>query len=206
MFELGPCSIADGGAKTVSNPYSWNNVANIIFLDQPIEVGFSYADDGSRVGDSDLAAKDVYAFLELFLTRFPEYSALPFHLAAESYGGTYAPHIASVIYQENQKTPALNDLVTINLRSVIIGNGLTDSATQLPSIPDYLCEGPYPLFDDPEGPQCQSLRSQASTCHTLVQGCYLVNSRLVCTPAALYCSRLYAPMHGMSSQLLWCSY
>ncbi|KAI6032459.1 Alpha/Beta hydrolase protein [Pisolithus marmoratus] len=161
FFELGPCSVSDGGLNTTYNPYSWNTHANIIFLDQPIGVGFSYSGDSSSINTSELAAKDVYAFLELFLTRFPEYSKQPFHLAAESYGGIYAPNIASLIYNENQKIPfASNELVRINLESVVIGNGMSDSYIQYASMPDYLCEGPYPIFDDPNGPECTSLRSK----------------------------------------------
>ena len=70
----------------------------MIFLDQPVNVGYSYSDDGSSVSTSPVAAEDVYAFLQLFLNRYPEYASAPFHLAAESYGGTYAPNIASVIH------------------------------------------------------------------------------------------------------------
>ncbi|KAL4068599.1 Alpha/Beta hydrolase protein [Scleroderma yunnanense] len=198
LFELGPCSIADGGKNATFNPYSWNTHANIIFLDQPINVGFSYAEDGSKVETSQLAGKDVYTFLELFLNRFPEYSKQPFHLAAESYGGTYAPHIASTIHEENQKVPLTsNNLVKINLASVVIGNGLTDSYTQFASIPDYLCEGPYPIFDDPDGPECASLRAKVPTCQRLIKACHDFKSRLICVPAELYCNvQLLGPVQS----------
>lgn len=197
LFELGPCNIADEGANTTFNPHSWNTHANIIFLDQPINVGYSYSEDGSTVDSSPVAGKDVYAFMELFLSRFPEYSTQPFHLAAESYGGTYVPNIANVIYTENQQLPLSPDagLVKINLASVMIGNGMTDNYVQMASIPDYLCEGPYPIYDDPDGAQCAALRTKVPTCQRLIQSCRSFNSRLTCVPAALYCnSQLYAPI------------
>ncbi|KAL0562692.1 hypothetical protein V5O48_019389, partial [Marasmius crinis-equi] len=60
--------------------------------------------------------------------RFPEYSEQAFHLAAQSYGGTYDPNIAKIIHEKNKKlavapTPYLKH---INLASVILANGLTN--------------------------------------------------------------------------------
>ncbi|KAI9568628.1 Alpha/Beta hydrolase protein [Boletus coccyginus] len=55
--------------------------------------------------------------------------------------------------------------------------------------------GPYPIYDDLEGPRCQALRAKVPICQRLVKACYDYNSRLVCVPAALYCnSQLYAPI------------
>ena len=140
---------------------------------------------------------DVYAFLELFVTRFPKYARLPFHIAAESYGGILAPNIASVIYKKNKELAAVPSpkLTRINLASVILANGLTDPYIQFASIPDYACNGPYPIYDDPEGPQCVALRKKVPICQRLTKSCYDFGSRLTCVPAALYCwSQLYGPL------------
>ncbi|EKG16133.1 Cytochrome P450 [Macrophomina phaseolina MS6] len=39
---FGPCNVING--TTEINPHSWNNVSNMLFLSQPVGVGFSYAD------------------------------------------------------------------------------------------------------------------------------------------------------------------
>ncbi|PCH36516.1 hypothetical protein WOLCODRAFT_28645 [Wolfiporia cocos MD-104 SS10] len=200
LFELGPCSIADSGANVTYNKHSWNTHANVIFLDQPVNVGFSYANDGTSVNTSPVAGKDVYAFLELFLGRFPQYAKAPFHIAAESYGGTYAPNIAAVIHAENKAlaragAQANDALLHINLASVMLGNGLTDPYVQMASVPDWACDGPYPVYDDPEGPECQAIRAKVPTCQRLLKSCYEYESRLMCVPALLYCnSQIMGPL------------
>ncbi|KAH8658159.1 serine carboxypeptidase [Xylariales sp. PMI_506] len=42
LEELGPCFVTADSKNTYLNPWSWNNDVNILFLDQPNQVGFSY--------------------------------------------------------------------------------------------------------------------------------------------------------------------
>ena len=91
-------------------------------------------------------------------------------------------------------------LIKINLASIILANGLTDAYEQMASIPDWACDGPYAVYDDPEGPQCQALRSKVPTCQRLIQGCYNFDSRWTCLPAQLYCfSQLLGPLQRLST-------
>ncbi|KAG2367171.1 Alpha/Beta hydrolase protein [Suillus spraguei] len=188
LLEAGPCSIADEGAGTTFNPHSWNTYANIIFIDQPVNF----------VGSSPVAGKDVYAFMQLFLNRFPKYATQPFHIVGESYGGTYGPNIANIIYTENQQLPLEPDanIVKINLASVMLGNGMTDAYVQVASIPDYLCEGPYPIYRNPKGPECTALRTKVPPCQRLIEACRESNTPATCAVATTYCNtQFYAPMY-----------
>jgi len=63
------------------------------------------------------------------------------------------------------------------------------------AVADYACDGPYPVYNDTEGPECTSLRSKIPTCQRLIKSCYDYNSKLTCVPAALYCnSQLFGPL------------
>ncbi|KAG2356238.1 Alpha/Beta hydrolase protein [Suillus spraguei] len=96
---------------------------------------------------------------------FPKYATQPFHIAAQSYGGIYGPNIANVIYTQNQQLRLSPDatIVKINLASIMLGNGMTENYVQMASIPDYLCQGPYPIYD-PNGAQCADLRARVLHC------------------------------------------
>lgn len=180
------------------NEYSWNTDSHILFLDQPVNVGFSYSDDGSKVDRSTIAGEDAHAFFQLFFARFPKYASAPFHIASESYGGTYAPHAASIFHKKNKElalapTPRFT---RINLASVILANGITDPLEQLSSVREYACYGPYRILD-PDGKECNSMKRGSAVCERLIRTCYRFPTRVGCLSTAYYCySQLYTPMES----------
>jgi carboxypeptidase C (cathepsin A) len=56
--EHGPCRINNASTGVSLNPESWNNVANMLYIDQPVGVGFSHGTES--VYTSEEAAADVY--------------------------------------------------------------------------------------------------------------------------------------------------
>ncbi|KAG6024525.1 hypothetical protein E4U41_001760 [Claviceps citrina] len=176
FMELGPASI-DNKIKLVHNPYSWNANASVIFLDQPVNVGYSYG--SGSVSNTVAAGKDVYALLTLFFHQFPEYAKQDFHIAGESYGGHYIPVFASEILSHKDRN--------INLKSVLIGNGLTDGYTQYEHYRPMACgDGGYPAVLDEAA--CKALDNALPRCQSLIKTCYESESVWSCVPASIYCN------------------
>jgi carboxypeptidase C (cathepsin A) len=42
LAENGPCFVNEDSNSTTLNPWSWNNKVNMLYIDQPVQVGFSY--------------------------------------------------------------------------------------------------------------------------------------------------------------------
>ncbi|XP_042066755.1 serine carboxypeptidase II-2-like isoform X2 [Salvia splendens] len=122
--EIGPLHIEKDGKTLYLNRYSWNKVANILFVDSPVGVGFSYSNSYSDLlsnGDKRTAA-DNLKFIEKWLERFPQFKGTDLYLTGESYAGHYVPQLAHAIVKYNEK----NGEETINLKGFMVGNALTD--------------------------------------------------------------------------------
>ncbi len=66
FYENGPMKLVDG--RPVINEYSWNNNANLLFIDQPIGTGYSRADDN----DMDKSEEEISIHFGQFLEKFYE--------------------------------------------------------------------------------------------------------------------------------------
>jgi carboxypeptidase C (cathepsin A) len=71
--EHGPCRITNDSSTVVPNPMAWNNRVNVLYIDQPIGVGFSHGE--LLVDTSKKAAVDVWKFLQILFSdqRFAKY-------------------------------------------------------------------------------------------------------------------------------------
>ncbi|XP_077218533.1 serine carboxypeptidase-like 40 [Tasmannia lanceolata] len=135
MEELGPFRVNSDGKTLFRNPYAWNRVANVLFLESPAGVGFSYSNTTSDYSSSgDLkTAEDAFIFLVNWLERYPEYKSRDFYIAGESYAGHYVPQLAHSILKHNK----LANKTFINLKGIMIGNAVINDETDELGMYDY---------------------------------------------------------------------
>lgn len=75
ILEHGPLRV-DQDLQLSINPNTWQHYANIVYVDQPAGVGFSYFDgdqDPSIMNDDDTSS-DNLDFIQQFMQRHPELS------------------------------------------------------------------------------------------------------------------------------------
>lgn len=122
ISEHGPYTLVDDG-KVEAFPYSLNDFANVLYIDSPAGVGFSYnlneTDLKLHLND-DRTISDLYGFLGTFLSDvFPEYSKNELQIWGESYAGHYVPLFAS--YIQEKKIKGENNY---HLTAIGVNNGL----------------------------------------------------------------------------------
>jgi carboxypeptidase C (cathepsin A) len=124
--EHGPASFGDESETFTMNPYSWHKLANIIYLESPAGVGFSYIDskkDEDLYIDDHISGKENLEAVVDFFSKYPSLKSNNFYIAGESYAGIYVPTLAANIVDYNQKQVSSQK---INLKGIMVGNGVTD--------------------------------------------------------------------------------
>jgi len=118
--ESGPY-MPDGNGGIQYNPISWTQVANVLYLEQPAGVGFSYSDNPDDYNTNDFkAANDNFLFLEGFLAQYPQYVGRETWLSGESYAGVYIPTLTAVILN-NSDSLIYSQLTGLTLGNPVIG-------------------------------------------------------------------------------------
>eukprot|EP00261_Vitis_vinifera_P036657 XP_019077900.1 PREDICTED: serine carboxypeptidase-like 45 isoform X2 [Vitis vinifera] len=129
--ENGP--FRPSGELLVRNEYSWNREANMLYLETPIGVGFSYSTDSSSYAavNDKITARDNLVFLQKWLLKFPQYKNRDLFITGESYAGHYVPQLAELMLQFNKKEKLFN------LKGIALGNPVLEFATDLNSRAEF---------------------------------------------------------------------
>ncbi|GJN31970.1 hypothetical protein PR202_gb20434 [Eleusine coracana subsp. coracana] len=99
--------------------------ANVLFLESPVGVGFSYTNTTSDLNklDDRFVAEDTYNFLVNWFSRFPQYKSNDFYISGESYAGNsvatghYVPQLAELVHERNKH---LERNQHINLKGFVV--------------------------------------------------------------------------------------
>jgi cathepsin A (carboxypeptidase C) len=116
LAELGPWRTRYDGSGLVWFEHRWNKVANIIFMESPQCVGYSYADTEPCVSNDNITAADNHLAMKDFFLKFPEYKENDFFVTGESYAGIYVPTLSARIVDDEE----------INFKGFAVGNAVTD--------------------------------------------------------------------------------
>ncbi|KJH47892.1 serine carboxypeptidase [Dictyocaulus viviparus] len=121
LNEMGPYVVNFDGKSLRRNPYSWNKMASVVYIESPAGVGYSYATDGNITTNDDQTSLENYVAIKQFFKirqfqTFPEFRNHPTYIMGESYGGIYVPTLTARIIDGLQEFP-------INLKGMALGNG-----------------------------------------------------------------------------------
>ena len=119
LTEQGPYRInRTDPTQLLPNEFRWNKVANVLFLEAPAGVGFSYRENSEDYEtNDDQTAKDNHEAVRSFFAKFPQFKTNAFFVTGESYAGIYVPTLATTILRQSPD---------INLQGFAIGNGYLD--------------------------------------------------------------------------------
>lgn len=108
------------------NEFSWNKVANVLYLETPAGVGFSYSLNTSDYNtNNEKTAMDNYIFLQKWFQIFPEFQGNDFWISGESYAGDYVPQLALHVIEGG-------GFLSQNLKGLMLGNPCIDCVEREP--------------------------------------------------------------------------
>lgn len=192
LQELGPCLVNSHGNGTIHNKYGWSAITNLLFVDQPAGVGFSYVDaerngkPGPVPSNSFTSAQDMHIFLQIFISQaFPALQHNTFHISGESYAGHYLPTLASHIISQNT---LYHSRTQILLKSVLIGNGYVSPLDTTFGYWETLCTT-NPGIDAPifNSTRCDIMATNLPRCLSVAETCYSYPDPAICAAAKSVC-------------------
>lgn len=136
--EHGPAMFPEESVQFELNPFSWNKAANMLYIESPAGVGYSFVNsDEKELWESDdikSGVENLQAMLSFF-RKFPGFKSHDFYISGESYAGIYVPMLANNILEYNKKQVSSR---RIKLKGILVGNGVTDwSVDTTPAMIDF---------------------------------------------------------------------
>ncbi|EYC11833.1 hypothetical protein Y032_0049g1801 [Ancylostoma ceylanicum] len=116
LNEMGPYVANLDGKSLRQNPWSWNKLASVVYIESPAGVGYSYATDGNITTNDDQTSLENYEAVKQFFKTFPQFRHHATYIMGESYGGVYVPTLTARIVDGQKEFP-------INLKGMALGNG-----------------------------------------------------------------------------------
>ncbi|KAF4119409.1 hypothetical protein GMORB2_4928, partial [Geosmithia morbida] len=101
LQENGPFLWQYGTYKPVPNPWGWHHLTNVVWVEQPINTGFSSGNVTAK--DEEDVARQFMGFFKNFIDTFGMHG-YKVYITGESYAGMYCPYIASAMLDEEDKT------------------------------------------------------------------------------------------------------
>jgi len=202
--ENGPCHVMPDGNTTVLNPFSWNNISNVLYIDQPVGTGFSFGD--VNINSTFAAAPPVWKGFQILFEspEFHKFQSREFIFATESYGGHYGPEFITYFDQQNQLIDQHKlQGEKIEVSALMINNGWYDPLLQNQAYVDFATNAPGygQLQSDEVLAQMSSDFFGPGGCQEQELACYAAGetdaSNQICMTADNFCiDNVFAPAVG----------
>ncbi|KAG7533143.1 Alpha/Beta hydrolase fold [Arabidopsis thaliana x Arabidopsis arenosa] len=144
------CSSVGGGAFTELGPFyptgysrglrinsmPWNRASNMLFVESPAGVGWSYSNQSSDYNSGDkTTASDMLVFLLRWFDKFPELISCELFLTGESYAGHYIPQLANATLNYNSHSSGFK----FNMKGIPMGNPLLKLDREIAAAFEFFC-------------------------------------------------------------------
>ena len=175
LYENGPIQI-DKNSNAQKNSFSWNDKAWLLYVDQPLNTGFSHSSNRNIPELEWQISETFLAFMIGLYKKHPELTSLRLFVAGNSYAGHYVPAIAHTLHQYSSNK--------FNLIGIALGNAWTSPAVQQVAYIDFADK--YDLVDGDKDLLAR-LRPKFEICQKLAG----LDSPLTKSVGMSYCNKLF---------------
>eukprot|EP01086_Lenisia_limosa_P004607 TRINITY_DN20144_c0_g1_i1.p1 TRINITY_DN20144_c0_g1~~TRINITY_DN20144_c0_g1_i1.p1 ORF type:complete len:433 (+),score=93.42 TRINITY_DN20144_c0_g1_i1:96-1394(+) len=129
--ENGPLTFS-GDGKLERSETSWSKKACVVWIDQPVTVGYSTT-SGPVPKTREEQTHKLLMIVTQFYKMYPSLLSRELFIFGESYGGTYVPYLAEAITD----AMSIDQFPKVNFGGIAIGDGWFHPIRQVPSYPQY---------------------------------------------------------------------